>query len=259
MQHELIPASETGSSMPVVLTPSALLNRAIASGAGIDVLEKLMALQERYEANQARKAFDDAMSSAKAEIPVIFKNRTVDFTSSKGRTHYQHEDLAGIARSVDPILSRHGLSYRYRVTSDQGGITVTCVVSHRDGHNEETTLSSGRDESGNKNHIQAIGSAITYLQRYTLKAALGLSASDDDDGSAAGPGNGNGSGGGSDRVTDEQAERIRTLAIETKASVTKLLEIFKAESITDIRAKDYSVVIQKLEARRAQLVDGVAR
>ena len=39
----------------------------------------------------------------------------------------------------------------------------------------------GADQSGNKNGFQAIGSAVTYLQRYTLKSALGLSAEVDDD------------------------------------------------------------------------------
>ena len=53
---------------------------------------------------------------------------------------------------------------------------MTCVLSHRDGHFEETTLTAGRDDSGKKNAIQQVGSTITYLQRYTLKAALGLAA-----------------------------------------------------------------------------------
>lgn len=64
-------------------------------------------------------------------------------------------------------------------------VTVTCIISHRDGHFEENTLSAGRDESGNKNSIQAVGSTLTYLQRMTLKASLGLAASDDDDGASA--------------------------------------------------------------------------
>ena len=43
----------------------------------------------------------------------------------------------------------------------------------------------GADQSGSKNGFQAIGSAVTYLQRYTLKAALGLSAEVDDDAQSA--------------------------------------------------------------------------
>lgn len=166
------------------VTPMEMLDRALSSGASPDTLEKLMALQERWEKNNARKAFDAAMAAAKAEIPIIIKNREVDFTTAKGRTNYVYEDLASIAKAVDPILARHGLSYRFRTTQDGGGVTVTCVISHRDGYSEENALSAGRDESGNKNSIQAVGSAVTYLQRYTLKAALGLSATKDDDAAA---------------------------------------------------------------------------
>lgn len=168
------------------ITPAEMLNSAIAKGASIEVIEKLMAMHERMEAAAARKAFDAAMSDAKSEIPTIFKNRTVDFTSNKGRTNYRHEDLGEISRTVDPILAKHGLSYRFRTDQREGGaVVVTCVLSHRDGHSEEISLTAGRDESGNKNNIQAVGSAITYLQRYTLKAALGLAASADDDSRSA--------------------------------------------------------------------------
>ena len=63
---------------------------------------------------------------------------------------------------------------------------MTCVLSHRDGYSEETTLTAGADDSGKKNSIQAIGSTTTYLQRYTLKLALGLATQDrDDDGASS--------------------------------------------------------------------------
>jgi hypothetical protein len=174
------------------LTPMDMLDRAITSGAGIEVLTKLMDLQERWDKNQARKAFDDALSAAKIEIPIIIKNRQVGFDAKapgKSSTNYRHEDLAEIARTVDPILGKYGLSYRFRTTSlPNEPVTVTCIVSHRLGHSEENVLCAGRDETGNKNSIQALGSTLTYLQRYALKAALGLAASNDDDGMASGNG-----------------------------------------------------------------------
>lgn len=173
---------ETGAeSVPAPLTPMEMLDRAVSNGASIETLEKLMGLQERWETNNARKAFDAAMSAAKADIPIIVKNRAVDFTTAKGRTNYVYEDMAAIAAAVDPILAKNGLSYRFRTSQDAGGVTVTCVISHRDGHSEENSLSAARDDSGNKNSIQGIGSTVTYLQRYTLKAALGLSVSKDND------------------------------------------------------------------------------
>jgi hypothetical protein len=155
--------------------------------ADLDKLERMLAMKERMEANGARVAFARALSEARAEIPPIVKDATVDFTSNKGRTHYQHETLAGIAKVIDPILARYGLSYRFRTEQGQGGVRVTCIIAHAEGHAEETTLSGAPDSSGSKNSFQAVGSAVTYLQRYTLKAALGLSAEVDDDGQSAAP------------------------------------------------------------------------
>jgi hypothetical protein len=166
---------------PIVpTTPMEMLARAITSGAAPETLEKMMAMQERWESNQARKLYDKAIAAAKAEIKPIAKNRTVSHGS--GKTSYQHEDLAEIERSVVPALSKYGLSYRFRTSAEKDRIVVTCIVSHEGGYSEENSLAGPPDTSGAKNAIQAIGSTVTYLQRYSLKAALGLSASIDDDG-----------------------------------------------------------------------------
>lgn len=229
---------------PSVLTPMELLDRAFANNAAPETLERLMALHERWEKSQARKAFDEAMAAAKSEIPTIIKNREVDFTSSKGRTNYRHEDLAEIARTVDPILSKHGLSYRYRATSNiNEPVTVTCILAHRDGHSEETTLSAGRDDSGNKNNIQGVGSTITYLQRYTLKAALGLAASNDDDGKAAEA---------PEYINREQLSRLIELADEVGADKVAFCKYMKIASLADLPAKDFNRAVAALNKKRAQ-------
>jgi hypothetical protein len=229
------------STAVAALTPMDMIERAISKGVGVDVIEKLMGLQERWEANQARKAFDAAMAAASAEIPVISKNRTVDFTSPKGRTRYQHEDFAQITRAIDPILSKYGLSYRYRTSSESDKVTVTCVVAHRDGHSQENSLSGPPDQTGNKNALQAIGSTVTLLQRYTLKSAFGLAVSDDDDGNAAGT---------DEKISDEQAATITALVQETKSDVTRFLKWANAESISDIPAAKFNNAVAMLEAKK---------
>lgn len=228
------------------ITPMEMLDRAITSGASVETLEKLMSLQERWEKNQARKAFDDAMAAAKAEIPVISKNRRVGYEHKDGRgeTSYRHEDLGEIARTVDPILTKYGLSYRFRTTSETNQpVSVTCIVAHRDGHSEENTLTAGRDDSGKKNSIQAIGSTITYLQRYTLKAALGLAASEDDDGrkseETSGP------------ISQDQAKAIRDLIETTGTDIAKFCEYLKVDAIPDIPASEFPRVLAMLEKKRA--------
>jgi hypothetical protein len=237
----VIPEAEPTALVPI--TPMEMLSRAVSAGADIDVLEKLMNLQERWEASQARKAFDNAMASAKAEIPNITKNREVDFTSQKGRTHYRHEDLGEIAKVVSPILARHGLSYRFRTASPiNEPVTVTCIVSHRDGHFEENTLCAGRDDSGNKNSIQAIGSTLTYLQRMTVKAALGLAVSNDDDGKAADA---------ADAISLEQVEQLVALADEVGADKEAFCRYFKVGGLAEISVKDFPRAVAALNKKRA--------
>lgn len=160
------------------MTPMDMIERAVTGGASVEALEKLLALQERFEANQGRKAFDHAIAEAKAKLPSIVKNQTANRGNAGS---YKYEDLAQIAAQIDPVLSQFGLSYRFRTETEGGKIKVSCIVSHRDGYSEMTSLESMADTSGAKNAIQAMGSAVTYLQRYTLKAALGLAAARDDD------------------------------------------------------------------------------
>jgi hypothetical protein len=209
----------------------------------MDKMLQLMSWRKETIADQRRAHFDEAMSGAKAEIPVITKNREVDFTSQKGRTHYKYEDLAEIARVVSPILARHGLSYRYRVTSNVNEpVSVTCIVSHRAGHFEEVTLTGGRDESGNKNSIQAVASTLTYLQRMTLKAALGLAASEDDDGKASES---------ADTISLEQVEELVALADEVGADKEAFCRYFKVDGFAHITTKDFPRAIAALNKKRA--------
>ncbi len=165
-----------------IITPQDMIQQAIASGSGVEVMERLLALQERHDAFQARKAFDDAMADLRKTLPKITKSREVDFTGKTGiRTQYRFEDLAEITEALSEPMSAVGLSWRWYTENVQGGVKVTCRITHRAGHFEETSLVGPLDASGNKNPIQAIGSAVSYLQRYTIKAAVGIAASHDDD------------------------------------------------------------------------------
>lgn len=219
------------------MTPMEMVNEAVSRGASVEVLEKLMALQERWDANQARKSFDEAIASAKAEIKPVARNRT-------GHNEKRYADFAAIAREVDPIISKHGLSYRFRTTQSDR-ISVTCVLSHRGGHFEETTLTGPSDTSGNKNAIQAIGSTLTYLQRYSLVQMLGLAAGEDDDGKTAA---------NVATINDDQVKEISDLLTETKSDLVRFLKAIKLESLTQIRADKFSdmmTFIQETAKRRA--------
>lgn len=160
-----------------------LVSAAMAAGTELtpDNLSKLLDVQKDWEANEARKAYSAAMVQFRSECPNIIKDAVVDYQGSKGRTYYEHETLDGILKTISPALSQCGINPTFRTSTDNGVIIVTCRVTHSQGHYEETSLPAVADTSGGKNAIQGIGSTVTYLQRYTLKAMLGLSAGYDDD------------------------------------------------------------------------------
>lgn len=230
------------------LTPMAMMGHALMNGASIETIKEIRALQKEIEESQARKAFDAALAAAKAEFPVITKNKLVDYASTDGksRTTYRHEDLGEIARTIDPILGRHGLTYRFHTTSELNQpIVVTCIVSHREGHSEKNTLSGPRDDSGKKNFIQQMGSTITYLQRYTLKAALGLSAAADDDGAADGDEQ-------RDTISDEDCDALSRRIASTKTNLERFLRHFGIECIADLPAVRLAEANRMLDAKEHQ-------
>jgi len=206
----------------------------------------MMDLRDREEARQAKIAFTKALAAAKAELKPIMKTREVDYTpQGKQRVNYRHEDLAGIEEQAGPILTKHGLSYTYE--SDNGPekpITVTCVLEHVDGHSTRTPLSAGADTSGGKNSLQAIASAVTYLQRYTLKLALGLSVSHDDDGKAAGESE------PPEFITEKQVMELRDLLTERGANEARFLAFIKVESLDKIYANAFDKAVDVINSHR---------
>lgn len=157
-------------------TPHDLLSQAIEKGLDVEALGKLMDLQERWQANQARKLFFEAFTNFQAQCPDLRKTKQVAFKE----VSYHYAPLADITRQIAKVLKENELSYRWEIQDDQTNIKVTCLVSHIEGHTERTTMSAQADTSGSKNAIQARGSAIEYLKRYTLIGALGISTADSD-------------------------------------------------------------------------------
>lgn len=178
--------SQSSRSLAAV-TPADLLRIAVDSGADLDRLEKLMSLQERWEADQARKAFADDMARFKQKPIVIIKDNLVSYGEGRNKTEYMHATIGNVVDVIVPQLAEFGFSHRWDLEQRDGQVIVTCVITHRLGHCQKTTLMAAPDASGGKNGIQSVISAKTYLERHTLLAATGAATRDqmDDDGAAA--------------------------------------------------------------------------
>ena len=143
-------------------------------------LEHLLQVHERWLAAEARRAFAAAMAACKREITTIGKDTTADM--GQGRPKFRFASLAAICDAVTTQMGNHGLSHSWQVDQPAGDeVSVTCVVTHADGHSEAVTLSSRMDTGGAKSEVQALGSTLTYLERYSLVAIMGVATGDMDD------------------------------------------------------------------------------
>src|SRR5690348_14516166 len=92
-----------------IMTPMAMIDRALTSGATPETLGKLMDLQERWEASQAKKIYDEAMQKAQSEMRPVLMNADNDQTKSRYAT-YEALDSA-----IRPIYTRHGFTLSFNM------------------------------------------------------------------------------------------------------------------------------------------------
>lgn len=160
-----------------------MIETMVSRGGDLSNLDKMLDLQIKWEANEARKAYVAAMAAFKAEPMEILKRKLVEYNG----VSYKHAELSDVADVVVPAMGLHGLSHRWDVRQSGNEITVACIITHSLGHSESVSMTAQPDDSGKKNRIQQVASAVQYLERYTLLAATGMATKSvsDDDGRAA--------------------------------------------------------------------------
>lgn len=247
VQADRLPAAAEQNGDQFITLISTAMNR--EGGIDADALDKLLAARERYEAAEARRAFHAAMSEFRKVAPVVSKTGKVVVSKSGATASYAR--LSDAVRDIRPLLAELGLNYRWETKQENNSITVACIATHRAGHSERTELSAAPDTSGSKNSVQAIGSTVAYLERYTLFAMFGLSSADMDDdaaGATAGP---------RGLITDEQLADLVALLDEIpdmpRDDFKKYLEDrhgVPEGKLQSIPAGKYRAIVATLEKRR---------
>jgi len=153
-----------------------------------DKIIKLYELSERAQASKAKAAFAADFALLQAKLPRIDRRgRIVVYSKADrekqggvpaGAVPQQETSYARLEDIVDAIagpLSEHGFSISHRIErTPEGLINVTGILTHRDGHAEQTSFPLPHDSTGSKNSVQAIGSSITYGRRYTILSLLNI-------------------------------------------------------------------------------------
>lgn len=249
VEAEVMPPA-TGTAVATVqsITPMQMLQTALEKGADLEQMQQLMDLQDRWEKNEARKAYVVAMAAFKADPPTLMKTKKVSFDSKDGKTttEYRHATLDNVAGMIGAALSKHGLSHAWKTEQGEGGmIRVTCTITHVLGHSESVWLQSSPDSSGGKNNIQAVGSTVSYLERYTILAITGLATKDqDDDGNAAGEG---------EAISAVQKDEIVALLAETESDTKAFCALYGIEAVDQLPAAKFNHARALLTKKKGQM------
>ena len=203
-------------------------------------MERLMAMYDQQIASHARTAYMAALSEMQLELPVVEKRGKIEVKNEVRSTYALWED---INEAIKPILSKHGFAISFRTGREADRIVVTGILSHREGHSEETTMHLPLDDSGSKNSVQAVGSSTSYGKRYTASALLNLtSRGDDDDGNAA----------GEPEHKPLTVEQLNTLYGLIDASGTKpelFCKYFEIDRVEDLSADRFKKAVAELERK----------
>jgi len=161
-------------------TPNTLLQLAINNKLPIEHLERLMALQERWEKNQSKKAFDESMALFQSKCPIIIKSKEGGKTRS-GVVAYYYAPLDVIISQTKDLIAECGFSYFVKTDTFDNQVKVTVVVKHKLGHSEESTVQMPfLVQTGVMSETQVVAGTLTFAKRYAFCNAFGIMTGDED-------------------------------------------------------------------------------
>lgn len=212
--------------------------------ADLDKLERILAMHSRLEAKAREREFNEKMAEAQKLMEPINADARNPETKSKYAT------LAKLDRVIRPIYSKLGFAPSFNTSPDAPPEHVRVLLALSNcGHTAHYQIDMPTDGKGPKGgsvmtRTHAVGSGVSYGQRYLLKLAFNLSidSSADDDGNAAGR-----TGGGV--ISAEQVQRIKSLAMAVQADMRRFCAFLGVPSIEAIPAARFEHAIASLAAK----------
>ncbi len=118
-----------------------------------------------------------ALALAQKAFKPIIKSETVDYTSVKGRTHYNYAPLSTVIEATKDGLSDNGLAVMQPTQNRDGKVYVETWLCHKSGQWVMCEMYVGEELQS----PQSEGSSLSYKRRYSLSSLLNVASEEDDD------------------------------------------------------------------------------
>lgn len=219
MQNELLLHDEPATPM-VATTPQQMLSNYLAGGGSISEASQLMDLCERYERTQAAAAYNAAIARFQSLCPVVPKSRAVQ------QMGYSYADYGDVMKVAKPHLDACGLAVSFSTETIDGGLRVTCRISHGS-HHEDHLFTVPIPSTLRVNDAQKFGAALSFAKRYALTAALNIVCSDDVDDDGAGL---------CEAISDADCRALEQLLMESNSDMAKFCKAYAITKLADLPA-----------------------
>lgn len=220
------------------ISPMTLLEQALEKGVAPETIEKFMNLKDRWDAKQAKQAFDDAMANFQGECPIIKKGTTVK--DSSGKSLYSYAKIESIISQVRPFLKKNGFSYKINLEMAADKVKAICIAKHVDGHSESSDIEIPMGtKTGIMSAPQQSAATATFAKRYAFCNAFGIMTGDDD----------------TDSNNPKEAKKVADIAIyeakiKAAGSIDELKKIF-----SDLPA-DVKLLVKDIASHRKAELGG---
>lgn len=218
-----------------ILSPMQMIQEAfqsaIASGAGLEVVDRILAQQREMMEYQDKVAFQAALRRIQDDIKPIIK----DCENRETKSRYSSSEA--IDEALEKLLARERMTLSFEPkASDKPDMVFIVGVLSLGAYSKEYPLEMPADGKGAKgggvmSRTHATGSAITYAKRYLKNMIFNLRFREKDD-------DGNRAGGKQSGSLDEQVFIVLQDSILSANSEEELKKFYfsaisKAEAIGD--------------------------
>jgi hypothetical protein len=209
----------------------------------MDKFERLIAMQERIEARNAKIAYVEAFADMQPDLPTIDANGNITHNGRPISKYARWEDINEV---IKPILAKHGFALDFGSAQDDRSMAITAILTHRKGHSKDATLRLPFDTSGGKTGVHSIGSTMSYGQRYTARLVLNFvsrAPQDRDDDGKGSLDNGT--------IGEAQIAELQRKIIDTDSDLPIFMKYFGIVDLADLPASKFDIAVRALNKKAA--------
>lgn len=238
-----------------VYNPLSIIEKMVQSGTDPERLGKFLDLAERWERDQAVKAYAAAMNRCQQIMPVVIRDKVNGHTKSK------YAPLEDVNNVIKPVYTKEGFSISFGegTPAGEGSCRIIADVIHSGGHTRQYYADIPIDGAGIKGNAnmtptQGKGSTLSYGKRYLVCMIFNVTIADQDN-----DGNGPNLGGEEIKVINQIIEEIRQLEEARPPKKLFVLEAFvrwlkaDAQSLDEVPMSQFSKAVYQLNLHRKLL------